>query len=199
MKNYLFLIAFSILSLPVFSQNEQAFSNSYTKEYNYDYQGAIQDIENIHTDDNYFTSIRLGWLNYLNKDFDKALSYYQQALHLNKNSIEPLYGLANVYSWQQNWTLLNQTYEQVLKIYPNDTSTMYRLALNYYSAKKYEQAEKLLKDVLNFYPFDYDSNLLMGGTKLSLGKITQAKKHYQIALLANPESEIAKEMLEGLE
>lgn len=197
--NYLFLIIFSILSLSAFTQNEQAFSTSYTKEYNYDYQGAIQAIDGIHTADNYFTNIRLGWLNYLNKDFEKALTYYKQANRLNKNSIEPLYGLANVYYWQQNWVLLNQTYEQILTLYPSDTSTMYRLSLNYYYAKKYEKAEQLLNNVLQLYPSDYDTNLLMGGTKLSLGKITQAKKYYKAALLSDPESEVAKQMLKGLE
>lgn len=198
MKNYLFFVAFSILFLPAFSQNEQAFSKSYSMEYNYNYQGAIQEIESIHTSNNYFTNIRLGWLSYLNKNFDKAQTYYKQSHDLKPNSIEPLYGLANVYYWQKKWALLNQTYEQILEIYPNDTATMYRLALNHYSAKKYEQAEELLKGVITFHPFDYDSNLLMGGTKLSLGKIKQAKKYYQIALIANPESELALQMLEGL-
>jgi hypothetical protein len=53
------------------SQSFQIFENNYAKEASGDYQGAINDLVGLNGFD-YHKSLRLGWLNYLNKNLMPA-------------------------------------------------------------------------------------------------------------------------------
>jgi hypothetical protein len=55
---------------------QKAFHNSYIDEANKNYLAAISDVMPYYSDDSYEMNIRLGWLNYLNKNYTTSQSYY---------------------------------------------------------------------------------------------------------------------------
>ena len=68
------------------AQNEtsmqKAFSESYSQEYAKKYSDAISVLTVVYKEDSYEVNLRLGWLTYLNKNYNLSLSYYQKAVSL---------------------------------------------------------------------------------------------------------------------
>lgn len=186
------------VSFNISAQNSKVFSSSYAHENKKEYAEAIKDIEGIDSGNNYYSKVRLGWLYYLNGNNAKSVEYYKAAITIKPKAIEPLLGIAGPLYTLQKWTELKGIYTKILSIDPNNTTALYRLALTNYYAKDYPTAEAQAAKMLTMYPFDFDTNLLMGGIKLSLGKISEAKGFYETALLAKPDDKTALETLQSL-
>jgi tetratricopeptide (TPR) repeat protein len=170
---------------------ETAFSKSYTFEYDTQYAKAIEALLALKTE-SYEINLRLGWLEYLSKDYAKSETYYKKALELEPNSIEarfghvlPVYALGNMNS-------VLAIYTDILKLDPNNSIVNYRMAYIYYTKKDYVNAMTYVSKVIKAYPFDFDSNLLAGKIMLDQGKKPEAKKYFIKALEYNPQSEDAK-------
>ncbi len=199
MKHIILILAV-LGSLNVFSQNNTtiAFSESYTNETNQEYQKAIDAMLGVYVADSYSINFRLGWLYYLNGDLNKSKTYYQNAINLNKNSIEARLGLVYPVYAMQNTNEVIQIYNDILVLDSRNTTANYRLASIYYARKNWIEAEKHLLMVLEYYPFDYDTNLLLGYTYVKMGKLIEAKKVLNTALEYNPSSNEVISLLESL-
>jgi len=57
---------------------QKAFHNSYTDELNKNYSAAINDISPYYSESSYEVNIRLGWLHYLNQNYNASQNYYQK-------------------------------------------------------------------------------------------------------------------------
>jgi tetratricopeptide (TPR) repeat protein len=196
----LFVIAMTIATLSR-SQDEKtvtAFSSSYLGESNKEYLAAIISLENVYDANSYALNLRLGWLNYLKKDYAKSQSYYKKAMVLEPKSIEARFGYVNPTAALQNWDDVLATYKDILAIDANNTVVNYRVGYIYYYRKNYDEALKYVSKVIALYPFDYDSNALMGAIYLGQGKIMEAKKYYKLALAYNPQSKEIQEVLKKL-
>jgi len=199
MKN-LFLIVGLVLSTSLFSQNNTitAFSESYTYETNYEYKKAIDNMLSMYDADSYSINFRLGWLYYLNGDLNKSKIHYQNAIKLQKNSVEARLGLVYPVYAMKNTSEVTQIYKAILSIDAKNTTANYRLALLYFDQKNWVLAEKHLLAIKEMYPFDYDTNLLLGGTYVKMGKINEAKIVLNTALQYNPSSSDAQAILDSL-
>lgn len=175
-----------------------AFSSSYKGEINKEYLAAIINLENVYDANSYAINLRLGWLQYLKKDYARSQSYYKKAMALEPKSIEARFGYVNPTAALQNWDDVLATYKDILTIDPNNTVVNYRVAYIYYYRKNYEEAQKYIVKVLALYPFDYDSNALLGAIYVGQGKIIEAKKYYRQALAYNPDSKEIQEVLKKL-
>jgi hypothetical protein len=75
LRQTIFTAVIALLCINSHAQNDaamqKAFSDSYTQEYYKKYPEAIATISKVNSDDNYETNLRLGWLNYLNKNYKK--------------------------------------------------------------------------------------------------------------------------------
>ena len=193
----LFVVAMAITLLSKAQDDKilAAFSSSYLGESNKEYLASIITLENIYDANSYPINLRLGWLNYLKKDYAKSQSYYKKAMILEPRSIEARFGYVNPTAALQGWDDVLKTYMDILAIDANNTVVNYRVGYIYYYRKNYDEAEKYVRKVLELYPFDYDSNALLGAIFVGQGKIIEAKKYYKIALVYNPKS---KEILEVL-
>ena len=199
MKHIILILAV-LVNLSVFSQSDTitAFSESYTNETNQEYQKAIDSMLGVYTADSYSINFRLGWLYYLNGDLNKSKTYYQNAINLNKNSIEARLGLVYPVYAMQNTNEVIQIYKDILLLDTHNSTANYRLASIYYARKNWIEAEKHLLIVLGYYPFDYDTNLLLGYTYVKMGKLIEAKKVLNTALEYNPSSNEVITLLESL-
>jgi len=176
----------------------QAFQKSYTLELKGSLADAIKTMQTVYDKDEYSINLRLGWLNYSIGDYVKSKKYYKIAISIKPKSIEARNGLIYPLSAIKNWEDVFQTYLGIVKIDPKNSKANYQLGYAYFLRKDYTKAKGHLQTVLDLYPFDYDSNLLMGSNYVKLGKIKEAKYHYNLALLYSPSSSYVKGLLDGL-
>lgn len=198
MKNLL-IITILFIAQFVTAQNDitKAFSESYTSETNKEYQKAITSLTPF-DNNTYEVNLRLGWLYYLKGEFNKSKIYYNKAIANHKNSLEARFGLVYPIAAMKNWDEVMSIYNDILKIDKNNTKALYRLAYINFTRKNWDTSENQLQKILELYPFDYDANLLLGSVLIKNGKIAEAKKVLQKALIYNPQSKTVLELLKGL-
>ncbi len=174
---------------------QNAFYKSYESEKSGNYTTAIKDLTAVYKADDYFMNIRLGWLNYLAKQYSVSVKYYEKAISLKPYAVEAKFGLIKPLSATENWERVKNTYIEILKIDPQNTVANYWLGVIYYNKKDYANANKLFEKVVNLYPLDYDSVVMLAWTKLRQGKTAEAKILFQHALTLRPNDSSS---LEGL-
>ena len=194
MKKIVMLI--SILGALFALNIKQAYYDSYNYEKMGDYKDAIKVLIPVYKQypNGYTVNLRLGWLFYLNKNYQNALEHYKKALIPAPYSIEAKLGIMRVY-------LTVRDYDNVLKVGDVVLKTdFYNYYGNYYEIealigkKEYETALKLTNKMLSLYP----SSVLF---LVELGKIyfvqdkTRAMKIFNDVLILDPNNVIAKEYL----
>lgn len=188
-KTFLITII-ALLSVSAKAQNEaamqKAFSESYTQEYYKKYPEAIAPISKVSSDDNYEVNLRLGWLNYLNKNYPQSQAHYQKAVSLKPYSVEAKLGLVKPLSVLESWDKVLEQYEEILKVDAQNYTANYWAGNIYYNRKKYEAATKLFEKLVNLYPFDYDANHMLAWSYLNNGRNNDAKILFNKALLIKP-------------
>jgi tetratricopeptide (TPR) repeat protein len=190
LKRSLILVPMCLLVVNVHAQSnavlQKAFHNSYTDELNKNYTAAINDISPYYTDNSYEINIRLGWLHYLNQNYNASKNYYQKAVTLKPSSIEAKFGFVKPLSFLQNWDKVLEQYMAILKIDPQNTQASYWAGIIYYNRKQYDVSSRLFKMVATLYPYDYDGNHMLGWSLLMDGKKDEAKGYFEKALIIKP-------------
>jgi len=166
---------------------QKTFHNSYTDETNKNYVAAINDITPYYAESNYEINVRLGWLNYLNKNYNASQSYYLKAVNLKPGSIEAKFGYIKPLSFLQSWDKVLEQYNDIIKIDPQNTQANYWAGVIYYNRKQYDPAIKCFKIVITLYPFDYDGNHMLGWSSLMAGKKAEAATYFEKALIIKPD------------
>jgi tetratricopeptide (TPR) repeat protein len=199
LKKQIVAAALMLCSFSSFAQGDavvkKAFLDSYTQEYGKLYGEAIATLNKVYDADSYAINLRLGWLNYSNKNYTQSQIFYQKAAALKPYSVEAKLGLVKPLSALGSWDKVLQTYEEVLKIDAQNYTANYWAGIIHYNRKKYEQAGKLFEKIVNLYPFDFDANHMLAWTYLNLGKNNDAKTLFSKALLNQPTN---ASCLEGL-
>ena len=174
---------------------EKAFHNSYANEYSKNYPAAINDITPYYTENNYEINIRLGWLNYLNKNYNSSQSYYAKAVALKPNAIEAKFGYVKPLSFLENWNKVLEQYSAIIKIDPQNTQANYWAGVIHYNRKQYDEATNCFKIVVTLYPFDYDGNHMLAWSYLMQGKKAEARTYFEKALIIKPDDESSRDGL----
>ena len=171
-----------------------AFQHSYANEKNKEYAKAAYDLESIYLNhmSNYEINLRLGWLKNSSGDLKESEMYYSKAIELKPFAIEALYGKILPLIGQEKYPKVIQLCEKALTIAPNDSKAEYFIGLANYYKKNYLNSEKYLEKALNKYPFDLDINLMLGWTKLALGKKNEAISLFQVAQRNSPDNSRVK-------
>lgn len=174
---------------------QEAFYRSYEAETGGRYTQAINELVKIYKADDYFINIRMGWLYYQAKMYEKSELFYRKAIRLKPYSIEARFGLVKPLSATGNWDQVQAQYSEILKIAPQNTVASYWLGVIHYNRKEYAKAERLFGKVVNLYPLDYDSVIMLAWTKLNLRKPIEARTLFMHALTLRKSDESA---IEGL-
>lgn len=192
LKKQIIAISFLLIGFSSFSQSDnlalrKAFKESYSFEYNKAYAEAIASLTKVHDDNSYELQLRLGWLNYMNKNYTQSLANYSKAASLKPYAVEAKLGLIKPLSALESWDKVLQAYEEVIKIDPQNYTANYWAGTIYYNRKKYDQASRFFEKIVNLYPFDYDANHMLAWTYFNLGKTNEAKAFFGKALLNRPD------------
>lgn len=209
MRKFIYLLSISVIIIStiifttkVFSQEKDeriiAFNKSIELANKGEYSLAIKELTNIYNkfSNDYLINLRLGYLYYLNKEYDKSINFYQKAIDLTKNiSIEPMLGLTLPLSSKEKWNEVENIYRKILNIDPKNYTANLRIGQIYFYRKDYSKAEGFLLKVYEMYPSDYETNLYLGWIYFYLNKKSEAKEKFIRVLMVSPND---KSALEGL-
>ncbi|MCB1279001.1 tetratricopeptide repeat protein [Prosthecobacter sp.] len=107
MKTHLLLFTFVCFTTARAADNltaiSEAWQQSLTAESNNDYAGALESMMTFKSagGDTYLATVRVGWLSYLNQDYDKAVQFYSAAARQEPRAITPHLGLTYTFLAQQ--------------------------------------------------------------------------------------------------
>jgi tetratricopeptide (TPR) repeat protein len=205
MKKHLLVI---IVLLPIFisvAQNNNlsddkllTFKNSIQEESIGKYAQAILTVMKIFDkySDEYIINLRLGWLHYLNKDYESSIKYYKNAIEISNNkSIEAMFGATLPLADRGDWDEVKDYYNMILDIDENNYTANLRLGQIDLNTGNYLSAKSYLSKVVEMYPGDYETNLYLAWTYYYLGDNSTAHDLFIEVLTLNPGDESA---LEGL-
>jgi len=181
----LFLISFCS-----FSQSMDALQSVFTKSYEAEnaknYANAISELKTGYDPGNYVINIRLGWLNYLAKQYTESIRYYEKSILLKPYAIEARFGCVKPLSAIEDWERVKKQYIEILTIDPQNTVANYWLGVIMYNRKDFISAAKLFEKIVNLYPLDYDSVIMLAWSKLYCSKPSEAKILFHQALIIRP-------------
>lgn len=194
--------AILLLAIGLQAQNitmlQSAFSKSYIAENQNNYQLAISEMKPIYQPDDYIANIRLGWLNYLAKQYSESIAFYQKAIALKPYAIEARLGCVKPLSAIENWEKIKEQYIEILKVDPLNTTANYWLGVIHYNRKEYKSATTLFEKVVNLYPLDYDSVIMLAWAKLYNNSYADARILFQQALIIRPNDSSAQNGLQQI-
>lgn len=205
MKKHLLII---MVLLPIFISVAQynnssdtkllTFKNSIQEESIGKYAQAILTLMKIYDkySDEYIINLRLGWLYYLNKDYDSSIKYYESALAISYNkSIEAMLGVTLPFAARDDWDKVKDYYNIILDSDENNYTANLRLGQIDLNTENYLSAKSYLSKLIEMYPGDYETNLYLAWTYYYLGDNSTAYDLFIEVLTLNPGDESA---LEGL-
>ena len=175
-----------------------AFKSSIEEESIGKYSQAILTMMNIYDKyaDDYIVNLRLGWLHYLNKDYNSSVKYYKNAIDISENkSIEAMLGITLPLSERGNWDRVEDYYKKILDLDENNYTANLRLGQIKLNTENYLNAKSYLAKLIEMYPGDYETNLYLAWSYYYLGDKSTAHDLFIEVLVLNPGDESA---LEGL-
>jgi len=193
----LILIMFvSVMSSPAQSVDDmrKAFKDSYDFETKKDFYNAIDALKKLNSNE-YEVNLRLGWLHYLNQQYEESMGFYQTCIDSKPNSIEAKFGYTYPAAALNEWENVAKQYNDILNIDPQNTVASYKLGMIYYYKPDYQTALKYFEKVSTLYPFDYSAAVMAGWSNLKLGNVSEAKNYFNKSLMIKPDDPSA---LEGL-
>lgn len=170
---------------------QAAFASSYKSEQNGNYVLSVSEIKAVYQADNYSINARLGWLNFLAKQYTESVNYYDKAIKLKPYAIEVRFGMIKALDALSGWDKVKEQYEAILKIDSQNTTSLYWLGVLLYNRKDYENAAKNFEKIVNLYPMDYGSVIMLAWTRLYQGKKADAIVLFNQALLLSPDDSSA--------
>ncbi len=195
-SNSILLLLMPILLWGQETNLQKAFQESYALEYKKEYTEAAKRLLAVYSSGSYELNLRLGWLQYLQGEYDQAIAYYQKAVELMPYSVEARLGWVLPLAELGNWNQVVNIYESTLAFDPGNAKINYRLGSIYYSRGNYDKALRYTEQAVNMYPFDFDAVILLAWINLKREDYRKAKVLFNKSLLINPQN---KSALAGLE
>lgn len=172
---------------------------SYNYEAKKDYKNAIEvmkQLEKSDPDDSFYI-IRLGWLFYLNADYNKAFDYYQKSDSDNP-SLEAKEGMLNSLLASKKYNECILYGSQFLKEYPRNTVFIAKIGYAYYARKDYSNAVKYYKEYCSYKKWDFDGQAYLLRACYLSGDLNSARQVYNFFLKYLPSSTIINEFSDKL-
>jgi tetratricopeptide (TPR) repeat protein len=163
-------------------------SQSYALEKNKQYQKAAEMIEQM-KESKYWAELvylRLGWLSYLQGNYGDSLSYYQEAIDINKNSIDAHLGLTLPYMAQKRYRTATKEVENILDRSPNNYAASAKMMYLLSVRQKWGKLKSFAKNVSTHYPTLVEPLVYLARSYSYSGDTDMAKKVYQKVLFLMP-------------
>jgi tetratricopeptide (TPR) repeat protein len=176
------------------------FASSYAHERQGQIKAALADMTTVlqRDDGHYVATLRAGWLSYTAGDYTAAARYYQAAIKLAPEAIEPRLGLMLPLMALGQWSAAEAVGNEIVQRDPRSYLARSRLAYVYFSQGRYSLAEKTYDAVLDDYPSDLDMMLGLAWTQARQGRTGQASASFARVLALQPDNASAQKGLESL-
>jgi len=189
------------LAVFLFALSNKEIQQIYYKSYNYekmgDYKDAIKVLIPLYNKypKGYTLNLRLGWLFYLNKNYDNSIKHYQKASISLPYSLEPKLGIIRDYIAMQDFKNALKTGNIILR------EDYYNYYGNYYEIlalkgmKDYKDALNIAEKMITLYPTSVLFLNSLGEIYYKEGKKDLAKKIFNDVLILDPNNITAKNYL----
>ncbi|MDA1015490.1 MAG: tetratricopeptide repeat protein [Planctomycetota bacterium] len=135
--------------------------------------------------------VRLGWLNYLKKDFAASESFYRQAISQAPDSIQPKIGLTLPLIEQKKYADVQSLTMQIIRKNPTNYYANLRLAFVLRMQGHAEKAEMVNDYMLALHPADVKFRLERGLTYIALSRYSEAERDFRLSLRLEPKNATA--------
>lgn len=172
----------------------ESIQDSYALEAKGEYLKALKIMEKIVEKDNrnYFINLRCAYLSYLSYQFPKSEIYYQKAILLAPDAIEPRLGQLKPLSALGKQVQLQVACKGILKLDPKNYTARSYIAYSLYTSGNYEEAEKYYASLIIDYPSDTEMLIGLGWTYVQLKDKKKAREILAIANQITPADERIK-------
>lgn len=175
---------------PELNEIQKAWLASYEAEYRQQFDDAIgaarKAIELTGSNSGVFANIRLGWLHYLDADYDSAEQAYRKAAANSPNALTPLYGLLNCDLARSRLDEAEAVAGRIVKISPLDSQANKSLGDLLYGKKQFREAAAYYKKLATAYPDNFDMATSLAWCHLNLGETETAAKIFRDVLAVQP-------------
>lgn len=186
-----------LLLLSGFHIHADALKDSYTQEYNGNFEASYKLMESLVTEkpNEYLYQYRAGWVAYIGGHFSQSLVHYARAIVIDQSSLEPRVAQLKPLMALGKFREVETTCKSILQLDPKNYIAKSTLAYSLYNSGDFQTALKYYIEVLRDYPSDIEMLLGVGWTQLKLGKKDKSMEAFQKAERINPWNE---RVLEGL-
>jgi tetratricopeptide (TPR) repeat protein len=194
------IISLLILFAFLFSFDMKKIRDIYYKSYNYekmgDYKDAIKVLIPLYGKykNGYTLNLRLGYLFFLNKQYENSIKHYLKASLILPYSIEPLLGLSKVYLYMKDYNNCIKYASIILKKDYYNFYGNYYLAKALYLNKNYKNSLQIVNKMLTLYPTNVLYLTQLGLIYEKIDK-NRAKKIFENILILDPNNIIANKYI----
>ena len=149
-------------------------------------QQILNEIAEIDKDTLYAQKIEESWQAHNNKNFEKALKLFEEAINLNPNDYQGYFGRGTAYDSLKNYRQAISDFTQAIKLNPNFSMTYNNRGNAYYYLQNYTQAILDYNQVIKLKPNDAEAYINRGNTYKDLQNYDQAISDYNQAIKLNP-------------
>jgi tetratricopeptide (TPR) repeat protein len=175
-----------LVSTGSMGQTETAFATSYKLEAEKHYEAAAQSLLPLAETGHEFATLRLGWLAYLQGNYNSSIAHYSRLLQTAPGSIEARLGLILPLMAQQRWQDAAMQAQIVLRQSPYHHTASLRLLLCQQALKQWAPMEALAASLVAVYPSDADTLALLARARAAQNNPAGAKAAYAQLLERQP-------------
>jgi len=175
------------------SEAQAPWADSYAREAAGDYAGAMRALEPVLEADgeHELGVLRMGWLRYLDGDYNASLREYRRALELNADSLEARLGLTLPLLAQRRWREAAAEAEQVLAVAPWNYYAHLRRLVAEEGLQQWQTLATHAAELAARYPSDATALVYLARARAWQGNVAAARQAYARVLERVPGHEEA--------
>jgi tetratricopeptide (TPR) repeat protein len=166
------------LSSAATGQTETAFATSYKLEAEKRYEAAAQSIQQLAESGHEFAALRLGWLAYLQGNYNASISHYNRLLQTAPGAIEARLALMLPLMAQERWQDAAMQAQIALRQAPFHHTASVRLLLCQQALKQWDAMEAQAGTLARAYPSDADALVFLARARAGQNNPKGAKEAY---------------------
>ncbi len=175
----------------------EALARSYEHENAKRYSQAIESLKPVvdQPGQEYLVNLRLGWLHYLNGDYENADRYYRKAVEAAPQSTEPRVGYLLPLLAQQRYAEAEKVARRVIELDPANYYANLRLAHALRRQGRLAEAEQVAKKMLQLQPTDVSLLSELALVHVAQGRKGEARAAFEQILTLSPTNSLARQQL----
>jgi tetratricopeptide (TPR) repeat protein len=181
-----------LLNGPPRNEVQKLWIASFTAENNKEYEAAIAAVEKVvqtaNSGKNAFVQMRLGWLHYLDEDYEEAIAAYKTSIEIAPKAITPRQGLLNCYLALNKTDDAIEAAHAILKLDPLNIRANKTLGDLYYVKGDFTRSGAHFQRLTVAYPDDLQLATNLGWCYLKLDEKELALRIFSNVLAVQPDS-----------